>query len=116
MSLIDCSHCGASLGNQKCDHRLSKSLLSWVLSRRSSPAIFQEQFRLSRHLWTMRHGAIRSTPSSHYTRIELTRSQSIRDLTGQLFNIPRFPTACGGYGDVWKCDWIKDGTIVKVTW
>ncbi|OJA09216.1 hypothetical protein AZE42_00669 [Rhizopogon vesiculosus] len=40
--------------------------------------------------------------------------QNVRDLTGQLFNIPRFPTASGGYGDVWKCDLIKDGTVAKV--
>ncbi|OAX33072.1 kinase-like protein [Rhizopogon vinicolor AM-OR11-026] len=32
----------------------------------------------------------------------------------QLFNIPLHPSACGGYGDVWKCDLKKDGNVVKV--
>jgi len=48
------------------------------------------------------------------TPIDFTHSCRICDLTGQLFNIPRHTTASGGYSDVWKCDWIKDGTIVKV--
>ncbi|OJA19418.1 hypothetical protein AZE42_02261 [Rhizopogon vesiculosus] len=43
-----------------------------------------------------------------------TWRQRIRDLTGQLCNISQYPTAYGGYSDVWKCDWIKDGTVVKV--
>ncbi|KAJ8593385.1 kinase-like protein [Rhizopogon salebrosus TDB-379] len=43
-----------------------------------------------------------------------TRHQRVRDLTGQLFNIPSCAAVSGGYSDVWKCDWIKDGAVVKV--
>jgi hypothetical protein len=47
--------------------------------------------------------------------VNLTRSGRVRDLTGQLLNIPWRPAASGGYSDVWKCDWIKHGAVVKVT-
>ncbi|KAJ8596057.1 kinase-like protein [Rhizopogon salebrosus TDB-379] len=41
--------------------------------------------------------------------------QRVCDLTGQLCNFSQYPTAWGGYSDVWKCNWIKpDGTVVKV--
>jgi hypothetical protein len=52
----------------------------------------------------------------HHTAhgVELIRSCRVFDLTSQLCNIPQYPTAYGGYSDVWKCDWIKDGTVLKV--
>ncbi|KAJ8590693.1 kinase-like protein [Rhizopogon salebrosus TDB-379] len=45
---------------------------------------------------------------------ETWNHQRVFDLTDQLCNIPRYPTAYGGYSDVWKCDLIKDGTVLKV--
>ncbi|KAJ8590691.1 kinase-like protein [Rhizopogon salebrosus TDB-379] len=45
---------------------------------------------------------------------EAWNHQRIFDLTGQLCNIPQYPTVSGGYGDVWKCDLIKDGSVLKV--
>ena len=82
-------------------------------SQSSSNKRLQARTTLSHLLW-MRHGVIRGAPSSHCTPVELTSSRRVRDLTGQLLNIPQHPVAYGGYSDVWKCDWIKDGTILKV--
>ncbi|OJA09211.1 hypothetical protein AZE42_00662 [Rhizopogon vesiculosus] len=53
--------------------------------------------------------------SSVHDEIDETWShQGVCDLTGKLENIPPYPTASGGYGDIWKCDLKKDGTVVKV--
>jgi len=82
-------------------------------SQSSSNKIFQARSTLSRLRW-MRHRVIGGAPSSQCIQVELTCSRRVHDLTGQLLNIPQHPVACGGYSDVWKCDWIKDGTIVKV--
>ncbi|KAF8437650.1 hypothetical protein L210DRAFT_3546616 [Boletus edulis BED1] len=41
--------------------------------------------------------------------------RSAADLTGELFRRHQYPSAYGGFGDVWKCDWLKDSRIIEVS-
>ncbi|KAI9570700.1 kinase-like domain-containing protein [Boletus coccyginus] len=42
----------------------------------------------------------------------LTRSTA--DLTGELLRRYKYPSAYGGFGDIWKCDWLKDSRVIEV--
>jgi len=96
---------------------------SWYLDARFNMSItlFHTLTKVFRRITLTMHLLVQSPPQRCARIIpgphtELIRGRSrVRDLTGQLCNISQYPTACGGYSDVWKCDWIKDATVVKVT-
>ncbi|KAN0073841.1 Protein kinase-like domain containing protein [Tylopilus felleus] len=46
--------------------------------------------------------------------ISLHHTRPIADLTGELLRRYKYPSACGGFGDIWKCDWLKDTRVIEV--
>ncbi|KIJ57939.1 hypothetical protein HYDPIDRAFT_120156 [Hydnomerulius pinastri MD-312] len=36
------------------------------------------------------------------------------NLSGELLKRYRHPSAYGGFGDIWKCDWLKDSRVIEV--
>lgn len=69
-------------------------------------------FELGRLSRTTSDQRVRSFP--HRFSSILTQSSYNGDLTGKIEGKGSYPTAYGGYCDVWKCSWMKKSGPVEV--